>query len=297
MTIASMGHHLCQWIWLRGAAISRRIVWGKPWSHQILGFPNWFADNFRKYNGKEETTPIDQHLLTRSWLTPRSDLLFKCQTANQWLDQKVIFRHQTRKSSLTFWDLWKENPIPDKLLNPSSNSHQESVGYHIRWGKQQPNWEIGLIFLEFIPKKNLKWNRWSTDLFYQIYVKLTQNNSTHEDHSTSFPLFNRWHFPIRKNLLRSKSSDRVYLRIRHPSPRMHASTLVEDQRWNIGRLVWGTAGNESGCKHLHCSTVKFGKWAKSNTSSWWISGEIFDIHLDIQFYFQNKTEPTHTFYK
>lgn len=134
-----------------GAAISRR-KYGETVEAINTRFPYWFADNFKKYNGKEETLPIDQHLLP-GLIAPRA-IYYSSAKGDQWADPKGEFLG-IKLGSRVYTEIYgKEIKFPDEFESLQTPIHQESVGYHIREGKHDLTWGDWEIFLEFV-RKNL----------------------------------------------------------------------------------------------------------------------------------------------
>lgn len=135
-----------------GAAISRR-KYGETVEAINTRFPYWFADNFRKYNGKEETLPIDQHMLP-GLIAPRA-IYYSSAKGDQWADPKGEFLGLKLGSRIYSQIYGKEIQFPDEFEFLQTPIHQESMGYHIREGIHNLTWEDWEIFLEFVGK-NLK---------------------------------------------------------------------------------------------------------------------------------------------
>jgi hypothetical protein len=134
-----------------GAALSRR-KYGETVEAINTRFPYWFADNFRKYNGKEETLPIDQHMLP-GLIAPRA-LYYSSAKGDQWADPKGEFLGLKLGSRIYSQIYGKEIQLPDEIESIKTPIHQESVGYHIREGIHNLTWEDWSHFLEFV-RKNL----------------------------------------------------------------------------------------------------------------------------------------------
>jgi hypothetical protein len=134
-----------------GAALSRR-KFGETVEAINNRFPYWFADNFKKYNGKEEMLPVDQHMLP-GLIAPRA-IYYSSAKGDQWADPKGEFLG-LKLGSQVYSEIYKKDiQFPEKFETIQAPIHQESVGYHIRDGKHDLTWGDWEIFLEFV-KKNL----------------------------------------------------------------------------------------------------------------------------------------------
>lgn len=132
-----------------GAAISRR-KYGETVEAINRQFPYWFADNFRKYNGKEETLPIDQHMLP-GLIAPRA-IYYSSARGDQWADPKGEFLGMKLGSRVYSKIYGKKIKFPNEFESIQRPIHQESVGYHIREGEHNLTWSDWEIFLDFVKK-------------------------------------------------------------------------------------------------------------------------------------------------
>jgi hypothetical protein len=113
-----------------GAAISRRPV-GETVAGVNLIFPHWFADNFRQYDGKEETLPVDQHMLL-GLLAPRAVVVGSA-ADDEWSDPQGEFLGLAYASSV--YALWGLAPIDEASMPaPGGAIFVAPRGYHIRPG-------------------------------------------------------------------------------------------------------------------------------------------------------------------
>lgn len=130
-----------------GAALSKR-KYGETVEAINNRFPHWFADNFRKYNGKEETLPLDQHLLP-GLIAPRA-VYYSSARGDQWADPKGEYLGIQLGSRVAAEIYGKKSVFEKSFEELNGPVHQESVGYHIREGKHDLTWEDWRIFLEFV---------------------------------------------------------------------------------------------------------------------------------------------------
>lgn len=132
-----------------GAALSRR-KFGETVQVINTSFPHWFADNFRKYNGMEESLPIDQHMLP-GLIAPRA-VYFASAKGDQWADPKGEFL-SLKLGSRVYTDIYAQKiQFPEDFESITSPIHQKSMGYHIREGEHDLSWTDWEIFLEFVNK-------------------------------------------------------------------------------------------------------------------------------------------------
>lgn len=132
-----------------GAALSQR-KFGETVEAINTRFPYWFADNFRKYNGKEESLPLDQHLLP-GLIAPRA-VYYSSAREDRWADPKGEYLGLQLGSRVAAEIYGKKAVFEKEFEALDGPVHLESVGYHIREGKHDLTWEDWRIFLEFVEK-------------------------------------------------------------------------------------------------------------------------------------------------
>lgn len=132
-----------------GAALSKR-KFGETLEAINTRFPHWFADNFLKYNGKEESLPLDQHLLP-GLIAPRA-VYYSSAREDRWADPKGEYLGIQLGSRIASEIYGKKAVFEKEFEELEGPVHLESVGYHIREGAHDLTWEDWRIFLEFVEK-------------------------------------------------------------------------------------------------------------------------------------------------
>jgi hypothetical protein len=130
-----------------GAALSRR-KYGETLKDINNRFPHWFCKTFHQYNEKEETLPLDQHMLI-ALVAPRPVYVGSA-VNDKWSDPKG--EYLSLYYSGTVYKLFGFTTIEQDSLPSLNNSVCiGNMGYHIRSGKHDItrfDWEKYLDFAD-----------------------------------------------------------------------------------------------------------------------------------------------------
>ena len=114
-----------------GAAISRTKR-GERVADITRHFPYWFCENYRKYGGKEDDLPVDQHQLL-GLIAPRL-LYVASATQDEWADPPSEFQSAVLAGKV-YALCGKKGLEADTQPPPDQALLGGSIGYHLRTGK------------------------------------------------------------------------------------------------------------------------------------------------------------------
>jgi dienelactone hydrolase len=128
-----------------GAAISRGKE-GESIAKINAGFPHWFAANYKRWNGRENELPVDQHELI-ALCAPRLVYIASA-SEDAWADPKAEFRSCVAASPV--WALHGRQGIAATAMpGVEQPVHGGSIGYHLRTGKHDLTAYDWQCFMDF----------------------------------------------------------------------------------------------------------------------------------------------------
>jgi len=128
-----------------GAALARR-QFGERISVINTAFPHWFNNNYKRFNGKEDQLPVDQHMLI-GLMAPRPVYATNA-TEDLWADPRGTFL--SLKNAEPVFALYNlTSTLPNAMPDHDTPFVQSPLGYHNRTGKHDLTSYDWIQFVKF----------------------------------------------------------------------------------------------------------------------------------------------------
>lgn len=138
-----------------GSCILRR-QYGQTVFDINRSFPHWFSLNFRKFNNKEETLPVDMHSVIA--LTAPRAVYISNADEDLWADP--LGSYISLRSAVPVYKLFRKNAdIPQAMPQLNKQVMNSNVGFHIRQGDHNmllEDWNRYMDFADLVYSKRAK---------------------------------------------------------------------------------------------------------------------------------------------